>query len=523
VFNFPECPLPPGSRVIAYRRDSGGPRQDLASQRAFQQAYFEHYQLTVVHEFEDAAVSSKSTAGRNDFKRMMTLIQDSDPPLADAVVFWDYKRLSRNYDLGQNALSIIRLKGYLVINLSDYIPDTSEGRVLEALKLYVAQQENEDRARDIKRGHKFLMGLRDENGQYLGLWPRRAPQFFIVVPYDTGLKRNDGQPRIVGQLRPDPEKAPLVKRAFELRATGYNYADIEAVTQLFGPLSYQNKIARYRRLFKNPIYRGDFYCGGKWYYDYVPAIVDRDLWERANAVTTKGEAWNKNLSQPRAGTSKYDLLSGLCFCGLCDRRMFTKKGWLTRYYICSRRQRINWSACDNRCIRSDILEPAILDHVTGVFLSPQYIRSLIERVNDLLNASDIEAELERKLAEVSELSKRRDNLIELGEQSGSQAVLERLARVEADLKAAQRELETLTTKKRERQPIRVDGSVILALIAQTQRDLNGHDLRPKQVRLQRIIEKVEVVPDAATIHYLFPLPEAMTFSRHLLQQTWPSR
>ena len=95
-FIFPDCPLPPGSSVWTYLRDSGGETQDLASQRAYVLAFCEHYRLQIIRPFEDSAASGGSTLGRDEFELMIELARLEKRPIVDGIIYWDIKRFARN-------------------------------------------------------------------------------------------------------------------------------------------------------------------------------------------------------------------------------------------------------------------------------------------------------------------------------------------------------------------------------------------------------------------------------------------
>ena len=229
TFQFPLCPLPPLSRVWVYLRDSGGETQDLASQRSYVLAYCEHYQLRLERVFEDGAISGGSTIGRDEFGLMIDLARQNSKPMVDGILYWDTKRFARNQLDSQFYKGDLRRRGYRLISLSDDIPDNEFSVVIEAFLEWKAQKDREDISKDTKRGLAYIVSMKDENGNYIGLMPGRPPTFFKGESFDTGLKRNNGQPRIVQRWVPDPETWERGKVVWEMRAERASYIKIHCV------------------------------------------------------------------------------------------------------------------------------------------------------------------------------------------------------------------------------------------------------------------------------------------------------
>jgi len=91
------CPLPAGSVVWAYCRDSGGEDQDITSQKAAVLEYIERHGLVLGRLFVDEAVSGTSVSGRKQFQQMIYL-SNREPKEAEAILVWDFSRFARNVD-----------------------------------------------------------------------------------------------------------------------------------------------------------------------------------------------------------------------------------------------------------------------------------------------------------------------------------------------------------------------------------------------------------------------------------------
>jgi DNA invertase Pin-like site-specific DNA recombinase len=525
--NLPqESPFKPGDTVLAYIRISGGEDQSLESQEAYIVAYCSHFDLNLKYIYQDVA-SGRSTAGRDGFLQMIADVEASPTPIAKGIIFWKIDRLARDEVDGPYYKALLRKRGYHVEFLQDAAPPEMR-HLYEAMQETFAARLLKEISENVKRGQEFVYRMTDANGKPLGLWPRSVPYFFLHEPYDLGIVRKDGSRRIVGRLRPDPKKTPLVKRAFELRAQGYAYRDIEQATGLFGDMitGYQNLHNKYKRLFKNSLYKGQF----KDIADFVEPMVSPQLWQAANSRGYKrparGEAWPKSAAHPRGKTARgYLLPHSIRFCGRCrkfkmvcltrrrGKETFTlprAEDYIRRYYICRHKTAHKYAACSLPAIPAIKVEPAIIDHIFSVFLTPEYVANWVEIINSALAQANTDRQSETLEDELVDLVRRRNNLIELAEQSGARAVVEQLTLREAQIQDKEKLLAYIR-EQRDVKPIAVDSSVVGALLSKMRGTLTAEDMRPKQSLLEQIIEKVYIEHNSATIHYGFPLSSGEQF------------
>lgn len=527
---FPNCYLPARSHVWAIVRDSGGDSQDTAGQKYYIEQYCAHYQLHLDRIFEDAAVSGKGTAmaKRNEFLEMIELIKSSDRPIVAGILYWSTSRVARDQDVSQHYKSLMRMRGYSLINISYEIPTGPIGRLIENIFEYKDEQYLYDLSEDVKRGLKFVIELKDVNGDYLGLWPGKPPRCFDHVPYDIGLKRNDGAARLVGRLVPNPEMFNKGRLAFEMRAAGRTFREIEQVTGIMGGWGetyggYKSLDGQYSKFFRNPLYKGELHRGGEVYANFVPAMVTEELWAAANAFhyhrPRRGESWPVGIKHSKDGTARCHLLSGLCFCGFCHAKLYAwtrrrpaaiyatrTEDYVRYYYICQAKRSISFKSCESKAIHAGRLEPAILDHILGVYLTPGHLAELVEQVNEMLNSvPELDLDISRKESDLKRLDNELQNLIDLAKATGAARVAEEYNRHQALYQQTKSRLERLMTQRRQLQPITVDEAIIYDALSDWTATLTAAEIRPKQVVLQTLIERIEVGKDLARVTYSFPL------------------
>jgi len=144
-----DCPLPPGSRVVGYFRDSGGDEQERSvdQQRRVAEEYCQQHHLVLVRLFADEARPGGTVVGRDAFDKLIHFCrqlapsaQRRAPDAPEGILLWDLKRFAR--DRLDNAFfkADLRRRGYTVIFLSDHIPQAGIGHIYEAMLEWKAEQ-----------------------------------------------------------------------------------------------------------------------------------------------------------------------------------------------------------------------------------------------------------------------------------------------------------------------------------------------------------------------------------------------
>lgn len=513
-FNFPACPLPAGASVWCYLRDSGGDTQDLASQRAYVLAYCEHYHLHLARLFEDGAISGGSVAGRDEFTLMIEMSRLSDAPAVSGIVYWDTKRFARNQLDSQFYKADLRRRGYTLISISDDIPDNEFAIVFESFLEWKAQKDREDISKDSRRGLAFIVGLKDADGQYVGVFPGKPPTCFTAERYDTGLKRNNGQPRIVQRIVPDLSTWERGVLAWQRRAERASYTEIEQACRLF-----PNAIkpdGSYNTFFANEIYIGRLHYGGQVYENFVKAMATPEQWEAVRSLAhqrpRKGQSFPAGKIHPKAGRAARYLLSGLCECEYCQAAMHgsvnTRKDrdqfW--RFYICARKQ-ANSKGCVSKSVSAQRLEEATLEVINSRVLTIDFVGELMEQVNRLLSdTGQIEGKLTDAERQLKSLDRAIKNLLDLAEVHPSADVLGRLREREGERNKKRSEL-TMLQNQISRQSVRVDERLIVSILADMKLSLNGAEMKARQHVLRHVVEKIIVGRNSARLHYKFPLKQ----------------
>jgi DNA invertase Pin-like site-specific DNA recombinase len=187
----------------------------------------------------------------------------------------------------------------------------SEDEFMLDIEVAVAKKMSNDISR------KTRMGMQEKAEQ--GFYPSTAP---------TGYKNN----RLTGMIELDEERAPHIKRMFELMSTGRNSCEMisqqlysEGFRNKRGTLSKDNAIAHYLR---NPIYYGAFQWKGRVLQGGHTPIISKDLFDKVQDVLSG----KSKIHIQRKGFA----FNNLILCGSCGCKVIGElKKNRYHYYHCT--------------------------------------------------------------------------------------------------------------------------------------------------------------------------------------------
>ncbi len=435
--------FPPGSRLVFYARDSGGRDQDLSISQQQQAAgdwcKSNGYILTRI--FADAARSGTSLAGRDQFLEMMAYLSSSAPE--SGLVIWEYARLARDFDDAQFYLADLRRRGITVYSISDAIPDSLDGRFMEAAINWKNAAYSKRLSIDVRRGQQYIIL---QHHAVLGGTPLGYKRLEVQIG-----RRRDGSPHTISQLAIDEAVAPLIRRAFEMRAAGATMEEIHKEVALYP------WIKNYSYMFRNSRYAGQANYNGIDVPDYCPAIIDPDTWKAVQALMDE-RASKHAYNHPRAVRSRY-ILSGLLKCGECGAPMVgrvLKRKSLPDYlsYSCTGRTNLS-RTCWASLIRKELIEERVITAVKDRILIPAQMEAAYHLARTEIISGDtiLQAEIQRAKADLSSLEKSIARLLAAIRDAGhSQALLADLASLEEQQHQASERLARLETARPREMP-----------------------------------------------------------------------
>jgi len=482
-------PFSTGASVVAYLRDSGGDDQDLSTdqQLDYLARWCRENRVILSRTFIDVATPGSSTIGRDQFMEMISHFHD--PACMDSgVIVWKLSRFSRDIDDSMYYRADLRRRGYILYSIHDNIPDTSDGRIFEALIDWRNKKFLEDLSLDVKRGLHHIVN------QYKAI-PGTPPKGFKREVINIG-KRRDGSPHTVARWIPDPETWELCRQAWVMRSRGTPIRQIHDQLHLF------NALGSYTTFFTNRIYIGEMVYGKSTITDYCEPLISREVWDLVQSMSRKNSKdYNPmkglvNTKHPRRASSRF-ILSGIVFCARCGSLMNGdsvqfKTGKRLDYYHCGRAHRN--MECNALRIPKEPLESAVIDQLIEYINNPTNLQGAEEdRDSKHQEKTDQQRnELSALKTQIDENQRKIRNLaIKISEDdSRSTALVELLHELEHKDGALKMQLETLRAQADKELTFKPSPEFREDLTKALEYLKTEEDPAPKKKILQQVVKQV---------------------------------
>ena len=417
---------------LYYRLSQEDERQgesvSIDNQRAILRKYAEEHGFEIHGEYIDDGVSG-TTFDRPEVQR---LLDDAKTGVINTIIVKDLSRFGRNYiEVGQYVDYVFPAFGIRFIAIQDNV-DT-ENRDSGAMEMMpIMNVFNEWHAANTSKKIRAVLKSNAKDGKYHA---RKAPYGYV--------KGDDEKKTPII----DEEAAAVVKRIFEMRASGlspHKIADILNAEGVLNPSRYC--LERYgvvgRRenvglwsfcavnsILKNPTYLGHMaqqrwssisYKNHKRYkrdesewitvYNTHEPIITQELWDKVREV-------EKSVAQGRKTKRGYTHpLSGFLFCADCGGKMklnsINRNGKVDFNFNCGNHVRLGKSYCFSHFIQAKDIEAIVLDDIRTmakrIVLDEKVIREDFIRHNAELADKAIKSakkELQAKRKRTEELSR----------------------------------------------------------------------------------------------------------------------
>lgn len=359
--------------------------------------------LVIAKHFEESK-SAFEPDKRPEFQKMLNMLDAGE---VDGIIAWHPDRLSRN-EVDASAITWRIRKGIikdLKFASGFTFENTPEGMMMLQLTMSQSQYFSAKLSKDIRRGN--------EAKRHLGGLTGRAPEGYI----------ND---RLNKTVLKDPERFPLVRKAFDLFLTGehsvqtilrimndeWGYRTLKRHKSGGGPMSRTTlynilRNVRYAGLVPDPYEQGKFYAGN------FPAMITPEEYDKVQVLLgAKGK--------PRLCAAQEFILRGFIICGECGCMITAERktknlvrGGVNEhvYYHCTHKR-----PCGQR---TNVKEQDLFDQVSELLdqyeLSPQLYRWGMDALADLASKEiserkDVQAMQEKA---ITEAEKRLDALLDM--------------------------------------------------------------------------------------------------------------
>ena len=408
-------------RVTFYARVSSESDEQLNS-LGNQVSYYEEFihkntAWEYVQGYVDEGLSAATTKNREDFHRML---EDGKAGLFDLIITKEITRFARN-----TLDSILYTRELLGSGVGVFFQNDNINTFDEdsELRLTIMSGIAQDELRKISGRVKFGHAQAIKNGVVLG-----NSRIFGYV--------KDG-----GRLVIDESEAPMVRELFELYATGeYSMKQIET---LFWDKGYRNhngkKIAHTTMsgMISNPKYKG-YYVGNKvkvidlftkkqkflppeeWVMfkdetgEIVPAIVDEELWDKANAVLKKR---SEDVKGRQGICNHANLLTGKLYCTHCGaayyrRESKDKNGNKNSKWVCSGKIKNGADSCASFPIYEEELKPLLFQVFSETEADAEaLVAEYVEMYKSLGDGSGIASQIETLRQQIDLAQKKKSKLL----------------------------------------------------------------------------------------------------------------
>ena len=479
---------------------------------------------TYVDGYIDEGISGISTKKRENFHRM---VSDAKEGMFDLVITKEISRFARNtLDSIKYTRQLLKC-GVGVFFQNDNINTLDEDSELRlTIMSGIAQDELRKLSSRIKFGHQQAI----KNNVVLGN--------SRIFGY-----RKDNKKLVI-----NPDEAKMVRELFELYATDeYSMKQLESI---FWEKGYRNnngnKIAHstMSNIISNPKYKG-YYVGNKvkvvdmftkkqkflnpeeWVMfkdetgEIVPAIVEEELWDRANRVLSRRSI---DVKQRQNKCNHANLLTGKLFCMHCGKPYYRresrdKKGNVNSSWICSGKINNGAASCPSFAIYESEIKPILAD----VFKeTSQSAEQLCEEYISIYKAAEKNDDTSKRLAELERKieteKKKKAKLLEYnvnGDISDKDFISMNTAAIRT-IESAEREIAEIEESQSSKGELKKHIEEIKSLLEEAHREAANGVIGYKFIN--RYIDRIFVTADGDTLKLNIKLFTGDTCENHLAKR-----
>jgi site-specific DNA recombinase len=442
----PSHDLASGTRAVIYLRvsSSGQVKTDynaegisIPAQREACLRKARELGVTVIDEYVEPGRTGLEMTKREAFQRMLARVRSQGD--VDVIIVYQLSRMARNRYDDAIVMADLRKRGVTLVSATEAIDDTPVGQLMHGILATFNEYQSRQSGVDIA----YKMGQKARNGGTIG----RAR-----LGYLNHIDHFEG--RVIRTIILDPERAPLVKLAFKLYATG-DYTLDELADELY------DRGLRTRPTNRHPakkvsihklsdMLRDRYYLG---YIDYKgeeiqgrhePLIDDEQLFDQVQEIIE-----SRTTAKERRRVHHH-YLKGSVYCGYCQRTGRTQRLTIQRtvnrhgheylYFFCRNKRD---GLCPGPHVHAYQVEEATERHYASIRFRPEFIADVGAHIDTVINEQEAATRLLHKQisSQLRELDTKEENLIDLA----ADGTLPQ-TKVKAKLRDIQRERRRLTER-----------------------------------------------------------------------------
>ena len=334
--------------------------------------------ITIVDEYVELGRSGTKTVNRPEFQAMLERLHTRGD--VDCVMVYKLSRLNRSRFDDAVTMMELRKANVTLISATENIDETPEGQLVHGMLAAVNEYRSAADGADIRI--KLLRKI--EQGGTIG----PAPLGYLNI-----IETIEG--RRINTIGLDPERAPLIRKAFELYATGdYSCEHLQQKLTDLGlttrpsakrPTPKPLAVSTIHRLLADPYYTGIVTFKGKQYPGRHKPLVSQELFDRVQEI----RALRSNNTRDRVHF--HYLKGGILHCERChkagkrSRFVYTEakgKGGTYAYYLCRGRQD---SHCDMPYLPVSLVEEYVERHIRTLSLGSNFTQSTEAEITQALD------------------------------------------------------------------------------------------------------------------------------------------
>ncbi len=307
-------------------------------------------QLEIVASLCEAKTAKEP--GRTVFGKMLEILERGE---ADGILTWHPDRLARNAVDGGRIIHLLdtgKLKDLKFPTMA--FENSPQGKFMLQIAFGQSKYYVDSLSENVQRGIRQKLRR--------GEWPSLAPVGYINNP----KTRN---------IQPDPEKAPLIKKAFEMYSKGdHTLYSLTDEMERIGLRSLRNKplsVSSVQTMLQNPIYYGMMRIHGELFQGTFEPIISKDLFDEVQCVM-------ENRAKKRR-KRKHDFpFIGFMHCGSCGCAVTAELQKGHHYYHCTKKR---GDCGEKNYLREESLLEQVKKIVEQISLPDEWADKMLDRLD----------------------------------------------------------------------------------------------------------------------------------------------